>query len=132
MKYLAILKYVLLAISALTMVPIFLDLTSVDLMLRWAYVLLGAAVAAAVLFPLFNIAQNPKGAARSLVGVAIVAIVLGISYALGSAEAVVTPGATYTDPTVLKLSDTGLFTMYAAMTVTIAAIVIGEIGNIFK
>ncbi len=132
MKYLSIIRYVLLAVSALVVVLYFAGTTSVDLMLRWAYVLLGGAAVLAVLMPLFNLAQNPKGALRSLAGLAIMAALLGVSYALSSDAPIVTAVNTFDDPTLLKVSDMGLFSMYAAMFAAVGSIVLGEIANIFK
>lgn len=102
------------------------------LMLDWAYILLGVAVVAAILFPLVHIIQNPKGAVQTLIGLAIVVVVVGISYALASDAPIVTAVQTFADPFSLKFSDTGLYTTYAALTVAILAIVVGEIGNVFK
>lgn len=132
MKYLSIIRYILLAISALVVVLYFMGAVPVDLMLRWAYILLGVAVLSAVLMPLLGLAQNPKGAVRSLIGLAIVAVVLGVAYSLGSSVPVETAVTTFDDPMTLKLSDTGLFAMYTALTVTIASIVVGEIANLLK
>lgn len=133
MKYLAILKYILLAVSVLTVVLFFAGVTDVDLMLEWAYVLLGATVAAAILFPVIGIVQNPKGALRSLVGLIIVAVVLGISYALASDVPVPnSAGGLFDNAATLKLTDTGLFATYAAMAVAILSAIIGEVSNIFK
>ena len=133
MKYLSIIRYVLLAISALTVILFFAGATDVDLMLEWAYILLAATAAAAILFPLIGIVQNPKAALRSLVGLIIVVVVIGISYALASDVPVTgSDGVVFDDNLTLKLSDTGLFAAYAAMAVAILAAVIGEISNAFK
>lgn len=133
MKYLSILRYILLAVSVLTVLLYFVGAVDVDLMLQWAYVLLGASVVAAVLFPVFNIVQNPKGAVGSLVGLVVVAVVVGIAYALSGSEPVILSDGTILDNVLtLKLSDTGLFATYAAMTVTLLAVVMGELSNMFK
>lgn len=133
MKYLSIIRYVLLAVSVLTVLLYFVGASDVDLMLEWAYVLLGATVAAAVLFPIIGIVQNPKAALRSLVGLVIVAIVLGISFALASDVPLTdSAGNVFDNPMALKLSDTGLFATYVAMTVAILSAILGEICNVFK
>ena len=77
MKYLSIIRYAFLAISVVTVLLFFVGLSDVDLMLNWAYILLGLTIAVAILFPAANLAQNPQGAIRSLVGLAIVVVVLG-------------------------------------------------------
>ncbi len=139
MKYLSILKYALLAISALVVILFFVsgDINNENnpmlaLMLDWAYILLGVAVVAAVLFPLVHIIQNPKGALQTLIGLAIVVVVVGISYAIASDAPITTAVITFDNPATLKLSDMGLYTTYAALTVAILAIIVGEIGRVFK
>ena len=133
MKYLSIIRYVLLAISALTVILFFAGATDVDLMLEWAYILLAATAAAAILFPIIGIVQNPKAALRSLVGLIIVVVVIGISYVLASDVPVTgSDGVVFDNNLTLKLSDTGLFAAYAAMAVAILAAIIGEISNAFK
>lgn len=132
MKYLSIIRYVLLAISALTVLLFFVGVSDVDLMLNWAYILLGLTIAASILFPLANIVQNPQAAMRSLVGLAIVAVVLGISYAISSDATIVTPVNTFDNPVTLKLSDMGLYATYIALGVALVSILVGEVSNIFK
>lgn len=133
MKYLSIIRYTLLAVSVLSVLLYFVGAIDIDFMLRWAYILLGVAAVSALLFPVFNIVQNPKGAVGSLIGLTIVVVVVGISYSLGSAEPMVLSDGTILDNVLtLKLSDTGLFATYAAMVVTMLAIVVGELSNMFK
>lgn len=134
MKYLPILKYALVGLSALFVIVylFFLNEQDIDFLLRWTYFLLIAAAALAFLFPVVNIIQNPKGSARSMVGFLIVAVVLGVSYALGSSEPVVTVVDNFDDPLTLKLADTGLFAMYASLIGAIVVAVGGEIIRVFK
>lgn len=133
MKYLSIIKYVFLATSALVVALFFLGATEVDLMLYWAYALLGLTVAAVILLPLINVIKNPAGAMRSLVGLVIVAIVLGVSYALASDTPIPkSAGGFFENSTELKLSDMGLYATYFAMGATILIVIGGEIKNIFK
>lgn len=128
MKYLSIIKYVLLAFSVLTII-----LFNIDLMLYWAYILLALTLVTALAFPLANIVQNPKGAMRSVIGLAIVLVVLGISYALASDIPVVNAaGDVYDNSTTLKLTDMGLYATYTALFGTILIILYFEIRNAFK
>lgn len=131
MKYLKIVEYILMAVSV---VVILLGVTSenVDLMLRWSYIVLGLAVALVILLPLYNLAQNPKGAIRSLVGLVAILILVGVAYALGSDATVVTPSEIYDNPVDLKVTDAGLYTTYVALIVVVATIIYGEIRNVFK
>lgn len=107
---------------------------NVDAMLRWTYAMVGIATLCAVLLPLINIAKNPKSAVRSLIGVAIVAVIVLIAYALSDATPVYTPGRAegYTDALELRLSDTGLITTYLALGIAVVSIVVTEVYNLFK
>ena len=89
MKNLSIIQYILIAISVITVAMYFLGLGDVDPMLIWGYILLGIAVAAVIILPLFNLVKNPKGAVRSLVGLGIVVVLAAICYALSSDAPVV-------------------------------------------
>lgn len=137
-KILAITKYALLAISVVALAYVmFSGEESVDsavgLILNWAAILLGLAVVATVVLPLLNLAQNPKGAMRSLIGIGIVVVVLAIAYAMSSTEPVVnSAGGFFTDPTMLKITDTELYTTYIALGAAILVVVAGEIRNSFK
>ena len=134
MKYLSKVKVALLAVSAFSVLAYFVGLLSdVDMMLRWAYVLLAVAVLATVLLPLLAIAKNPKSAVRTLIGLAIVAVVVVVAFALASDAPVVnSAGGFFEDKLTLKLSDTGLYATYAAFVVAIVTIIGGEIIRIFK
>ena len=142
MKYVSIAKYALLGISAVV-IALFLalgefdKLTGVDdswltLMMNWTYIMVGLASVLAIIFPIFHMVQNPKGALQSLMGLAIVAVVIAIAYAFSEDTPIKTAVELYDNPASLKLSDTGLFTTYAALGVAILAVVIGEIVNAFK
>ncbi len=133
MKYLSILKYVLVGFSFLTVILFFVGATDVDLMLRWTYVLLAATLATAIIFPLVNMFQNPKAALRTLIGLAIVAVVCGIGYALGNDNPVTTAGGdVYSNSALLKVTDMGLYVTYIAFAGALLAIVIGEVRNALK
>ncbi|MEG1634542.1 MAG: hypothetical protein RR141_00785 [Rikenellaceae bacterium] len=133
MKYLSIIRYILLAVSLLVVVFYFAGIqTEVDTMMNWAYLLLGVSVALALVMPAFNFAKNPQGAARSLIGFVVVVVVLGVAYSMSDATPIVTPAATYDNEVALRLSDTGLFTTYFAFGAALLSIVILEVYNMFK
>ena len=133
MKNLSIIQYILIAISVITVAMYFLGLGDVYPMLIWGYILLGIAVAAVIILPLFNLVKNPKGAVRSLVGLGIVVVLAAICYALSSDAPVVnSAGGFFEDSAVLKISDTGLYLTYIALAVAILAAIGGEIRNAFK
>ncbi len=133
MKELKIVKYVLMGISVLTVLVFFVGLTDVDLMLRWAYILIGAAALCAIVFPVINMIRNPKGAKNTLIGLGLVILVLGVSLALSSTTPVTdSAGGVFNDPLVLRLSDTGIYATYFALAAAILVAVVGEVSKIFK
>lgn len=135
MKYLSIIRYLLLAVSALVVVLYFVQdpaTAEVDNMLRWAYLMIGVTAAAVVLMPIFNILKNPAGAVRSMIGLAIIAIIVLVAYGASDATPITTPSAVYEDPAILKFSDTGLYTTYFMLAASFVSIVVAEVTNMFK
>lgn len=139
MKYLSIIRIVLIVISVVVVAVPFMTQGSapqpeVDTMLRWTYAMIGLGLASVILLPLFNIAKNPKSAIRSLIGLAIVAVIVLIAYSLSDATPIYTPGNPegYTDAMELKLSDTGLITTYIALGIAVLSILVTETYKLFK
>ena len=145
MKHIVWVRYILMALSVLAIVfgwmiwgkgdaagdAAQMD-SGVNILLGWLYVVLVIGVGAMVLMSILSLAQNPKSAIRSLLGLALVLVVVGVAWALSSAEPVVTPTNTYSNATELKVTDTSLFAMYACLAVAVASIVILEIRNAFR
>ena len=137
MKYLSLIRYVMLGIGVLLVLLFYLGVTgvsqSVDLMIRWTYILLFLAIVCAVVFPLVNLVKNPTGAMRTLVGLGVVVVILLISY-LAASDAPITTSAgnVVDDATTLKLSDMGIISAYIALALSIIVIIWGEIRNVFK
>ena len=106
---------------------------AVGAMLTWAYIILGLALASAVVFPLISMFSNPKGAVRTLVGLVIaVAAIFGL-YSLSSAAPMLLPnGDVFDNVATLKLTDTGLYIAYIVMAAAFAAILFGELKSVFK
>ncbi|MBR2061372.1 MAG: hypothetical protein IJ979_05565 [Tidjanibacter sp.] len=106
---------------------------AVGAMLTWAYIILGLALASAVVFPLISMFSNPKGAIRTLVGLVVaVAAIFGL-YSLSSASPMLLPnGDVFDNVATLKLTDTGLYIAYIVMAAAFAAILFGELKSVFK
>lgn len=134
-KALSLLQYVLIGISTLSVATLLFmsEDAAVGLMLTWAYILSGLTIVFTIVMPMVNLIKNPQGALSSLVGLAIIAVVLGLSYALASDMPIVnSAGGFFENSLELKLSDTGLFATYVAMAVAIVVVIGGEIRNSFK
>lgn len=66
-----------------------IQLFNTDLGLFVGYTLFFLAIAAAIIFPLINIIQNPRGAVKSVGGLAILVIIFVVSYSLAPAKELV-------------------------------------------
>lgn len=135
MKYISLITYILGGISVL-LVGLFMFNTSSDLLLDilmwWSYALVGIAVLVTLILPLINTIQNPKNAMRSVIGIAGVAVIVGIAFLFSSGETITTAVTVYDNELVLKLSDTGLYTTYVAFAAAIISVVAGEVSKTFK
>lgn len=123
----------LLGLSAVLSVLFFVGVISEGLLIMWCYVLLGIASITAIIFPLINMAQNPKSAKNALIGVVSLAVVCGIGYALaGSEEFFTLDGKLLADASSSKYSEAGLIAFYIMGAAAIVAVVYAEVSKMFK
>lgn len=103
-------------------------------LLNWAYVLLGLAILAAVIFPIVRMFTRPKQAMKSLIGIVCVCVVILIAYALADGTPMKMQGYNGPDnvPSMLILSDTIIYTMYILFGGAILAIIGSEIYRRLK
>ena len=79
-----------------------------------------------------SLKDDPKGAVKSLLAIALFAAVLVGAYVMGSDEPLtMASGETFTDATMLKLSDMMLYAIYLLLTVTGVATLV-NLSGIFK
>ena len=79
-----------------------------------------------------SLKDNPKGAVKSLLGVALFVIVLVASYAIASDSALtMASGEVFTDTTLLKLSDMMIYSIYLLLSVAVVATLVNMTG-VFK
>ena len=103
-------------------------------LLNWAYILCGIAIIVAVIFPVIRLFTRPKQAMKSFIGLAGVAIVILIGYALADGTPLKLVGYTGPDnvPSMLIFTDTILYTMYFLFAAAILAILGTEIYSRMK
>ena len=77
-----------------------------------AAITVALAVIAGVAQFVASLKDNPKGAVKTLIALALLAAVIIVSYVLASTEPVMVNGEPYNDIFWLKLSDTFIFSMY--------------------
>lgn len=101
-----------------------------DMMLYWAYALLGVTIVVLVLFAILgffqNLKVNRKGALGSLLVLVALAALFGITYSIGSGELLHIPGYEGADnnPTTLKMTDMWIYSMYIMLVISIVAIIV--------
>lgn len=98
-------------------------------LLNWAYVLFVIAVIAAVIFPIVRLFTRPKQAMKSFIGLAALAVVVLIAYAMADGTPMNIVGYSGTDnvPSRLIFSDTIIYTMYILFGAAIIAIFATEL-----
>ena len=105
------------------------DNGTVDLLLYWAYIVLGIALVSVICVGLYITATtNPKGLIKIGIAVVAAAALFGICYLLASgAPAIGYSGATPPTATELKMTDTILNLAYIVGGAAILSIIFGEI-----
>ena len=107
-----------------------------ETLMYFMYVMFGLCVLVTVLGALAqfgtSLKDNPKGAMKSLLGLALFVVVLIIAYGMSSDEPLLmASGETFTDASLLKLSDMMLYSIYGLFTIAAIATILNLTG-IFK
>ena len=105
------------------------DGAATDVLLYWAYAVLGLALASVICLGLYVTATtNPKGLVKIGIAVVAAAALFGVCYLLASgAPAVGYSGATLPTATELKMTDTILNMAYIVGGAAILSIICGEV-----
>ncbi|MCI5580306.1 MAG: hypothetical protein MR387_03170 [Phocaeicola plebeius] len=107
-----------------------------ETLIYFLYIMFGLCVLVTVLGALAqfgtSLKDNPKGAVKSLIGLALFIVVLIIAYGMSSDEPLLmASGETFTDASLLKLSDMMLYSIYGLFTIAALATILNLTG-IFK
>lgn len=147
-KALGILLIVMFVVSAILLVVFFASVVPLEeseqmesgitsTFLNWAYFLAIVCTVAAVAFPLVsfirNLIDDPKSAIKPLAIIALLAIVLGISYGIASGDITsITRTSVPATEGELKWSGTGLNVTYILFGINILAIIYLELSKKLK
>ena len=103
-------------------------------LIQWAYILCGIAIVAAMIFPIVRLFTRPKQAMKSFIGLAGIAVIVAIAYALADDTPLKLIGYNGPDnvPSRLLMSDTIIYTMYFLFAGAIFAIFATEIYKRIK
>ena len=103
-----------------------------DVGLYILYALLFIAVAAAIIFPLINSLSNPRALIRSGIGVGIILVLFGVSYAMSDSELTRSAIAAGLSESSVKLIGAGLIMFYIVLVLAILALIYSEISKALK
>ena len=105
------------------------DGAATNVLLGWAYIVLGIALASVICVGLYvTAATNPKGLIKIGVAIVAAAVLFGVCYLLASGDpAVGYSGATLPSATELKMTDTILNLAYLVGGAAILSIIVGEV-----
>lgn len=109
--------------------------SALDLIIGWAYVLIGLGAAAAIVPSVYRMFTRPKEAIKSGISIAVIVILVLIAYSLADDTLLKLPGGqTVADnvPDKLVFADTLLFTMYFLLAGAVISIIYAEVAKIFK
>ncbi len=102
--------------------------------LIWAYILLGIAAATTLVFSLIYLIAHPKNAIRALIVLVVIAVIVGISYAISSDVPLRMEGYQGSDnvPEKVKWVGTGLNVAYILGGTAFLGMIFSEIYRVFK
>lgn len=104
--------------------------------INWAILLLLIGAVLAVLFPLVHFILNPKNIAKVLVSLGVLAAVFVAAYLLSDTTPIVTATSAlepnFSDPSVLKLADTGIIATYILLGTALLALLVTGVRGIFN
>ena len=105
-----------------------------DGMLYWTYALFGTATVSSILFAVYLMATDFKKAKNALVGIAALAVVVILAYALASGAIPTFHNAEKFNITesISKMVGTGLYTMYLLAGIAVVGILFTEFSKSFK
>lgn len=111
-------------------------MNAIEPVIDWTYCLLIIAAACAIIFPIIFIVQNPRKAIKALVSLVILAVVVLISYAMSDGAPILTATSAtnpdFSNPSVLKFTDTGIFTAYIFIGASILLLIVTGVRNMIS
>ncbi|MBN2743524.1 MAG: hypothetical protein JXR39_06490 [Marinilabiliaceae bacterium] len=105
-----------------------------DTLMNFTYVLVGATLGILILFEIFHVVTNPANAKRTAINLVIVAAVIGVARIMADGTPLKIIGYEGSDnvPSMLILTDVGMYVFYILFGVTLAVILFAEISKNFK
>ena len=107
----------------------------IDLMMNWTLIMAVLAVLIAfVIGPIVSMISNPKSIVKALISLGVILVIFVLGYALskGDVNTVHLNIEVENLQSKLIMTETGLISMYIMAGLTILAVLVAEIKNIFK
>lgn len=132
-KLFSIILMSLLGLSALLSLLFMFDVVSEGLLITWCYILLAVAGITAIVFPLINMAQNPKAAKNAFIGLGALVLICLVAYFMSGDEVHINlDGDLLADAATSQKSEAGLIAFYILGAGAIGSIIFAEVSKMFK
>ncbi len=96
------------------------------------YVLLFIAILAAIIFPVINAIKEPGSLGKSALGIGLLIVLFGLSFALSGSEVNLKAAAVGISGSISKLIGAGLIMFYITLVLSILALIYSEISKALK
>lgn len=107
----------------------------INILMNWTIIMVVLAIAFAFLIgPIVSIISNPKSLIKGLISVGVLVVIVVIAYTLSSGD-ITTVHLNYEIANLqsqLIFTETGLITFYIMGGITVLAVIVAEVMNIFK
>ncbi|MFH1320632.1 MAG: hypothetical protein ABII90_08270 [Bacteroidota bacterium] len=131
-KVLSFALYILIGLSVVLAILFYLGFIAEDPLIYWTYLLFIVATVTAIVFPVYFIIINPKGAKMVLIGLGILILFFVIAYLLASDQVFIKYESYGIDAAASKRVGTGLIATYLLGIGAVVAIIYSGISSMFK
>lgn len=130
----AVIKYVLLGLSAVTPVLFLVGVIDLELFLGLAYVYFAIAIGLAIIFPIVNMIVNPTNSKKTLLGLAALVLFFLVAYLMSSSAKLPfsIPNPANDSPGTLSFVDTSVISLYLLAAFAVGSIVYTEVRDLFR
>ncbi|HUX52774.1 MAG TPA: hypothetical protein VMV56_00015, partial [Williamwhitmania sp.] len=124
----AVIKYVLLGLSAVTPVLFLVGVIDLELFLGLAYVYFAIAIGLAIIFPIVNMIVNPTNSKKTLLGLGALVLLFVVAFLMSSSAQLPFSIANPANdaPVTLRFVDTSVISLYLLAACAVGSIVYTE------
>lgn len=130
----AVIKYVLLGLSAVTPILFLVGVIDLDLFLGLAYIYFAIAIGLAIIFPIVNMIVNPTNSKKTLFGLGALVLLFVVAFLLSSSAqlpfSIANPANNA--PATLRFVDSSVISLYLLAAIAVGSIVYTEVRDLFR